>query len=196
MGIDLFDIQHRIERRFGIEVCNDELAFFEFVGTLEDFVWQKLQGTQPAIRMWQYHLTGLHRRIVAAIRALPGYRWRLSGRLEKLIPTGNRGDCWAELGRQLGVDLPPLEQRDEDGAPQIPRHLKYVSSLTYALLRDYPNHGVFVRGESQQSPPLSSTQWTRQASIEAIREILVDVLRVKPHEVVRTAHLCRDLGAS
>jgi hypothetical protein len=84
MGLDLIDLGMHLEKRFRIEFDRDEYptAFSGTAGSLCDFVWEKLQGVQPAL----LDVHGLYNHLYRTLMATPGRPWWYRGtRLQRIL---------------------------------------------------------------------------------------------------------------
>ncbi|MBI3467956.1 MAG: hypothetical protein HY000_33535 [Planctomycetes bacterium] len=195
MGIDYLDIRFRLQKCFGINTCNDENWFlFHTAGMLHDFVWQKLQGKQPACP--DTHALG--RKVQQAIKGLKGFgrhrSWLPAWSLEKLIPADNRREHWQQLSQALECPLPPLIEEPEVATPRVPAECRTLTDLVFWILKHHPESAPLLREERIEPPPPGAESWTEEEVWQAVRSILCDVLAVKPEEVTREAHLVNDLG--
>lgn len=192
MGIDHLDIKFRLEKKFNLRIDNDEMWFaFKTVGTLYEFVWQKLQGIQPALPLEGWCL---YEHVLALTLKLPGARNRFWQTFERMIPRQNRGDSWKELSELLGCPLPPLVERPTDSTLSFPKECETPYELANWLFKHHSDRFPVFREQQITAPPDGGTQWTRAEVWAGIQEFLIDTLGVEPEEVVPEARLVEDLG--
>ncbi len=194
MGIDVIDLQFRMEKRFGIRIDQDEYIYFQTPGQITCLITEKLKGCSPAIpdysATWQP--------IWKAIKSLPGYRrrwfWFPTVNLSNYIGTELRTESWEALNTALGVTLPPLEQPVGSGPPVIPDNISSFLSLMSWLVDHHPERVVWKREASRNQPPLNADQWTDEAIWQAVKSAISDGLGVDEADVIPNARMVEDLG--
>lgn len=194
MGIDLLDIHFRLEARFGIKLKEGEfLAFYERVNTVEELVWGKLQGIQPALLV-EPRVYG--QRVTEAILGLPACRkdrWGW-GSLEQMIPEEGRSENWERLRVSLGMPLPDLEASPSGSAPTFPAELRTMSGIVRWCYLNHRERLPLSRERSVEKPPAGAERFRREDIRKIVQEVLCESLGVEPSRVTPDARLIEDLG--
>ncbi|MBI3860546.1 MAG: hypothetical protein HY290_01475 [Planctomycetia bacterium] len=192
MGLDIFEISIELERKFGIKFERDEhlAAFCDTAGTLCEFVWQKLQGIRPAIP----DLMEIYQQVSDFLNTAPHRRWFVGGRVERFLSREDLGTDWKWLEQSLGVTLPALVRDAKSGRDCVPRECLTSFQIATWIAKNYPERVVYLRTAVTNDPPAGARRFSREDCWIGVKEVLIDALGVKPHEVVPEAHLINDLG--
>jgi acyl carrier protein len=192
MGLDLIELAMQLETRFRIEFARDEYqtAFSGTAGSLCDFVWQKIQGVQPALLDFQ----DLHTRVRRALLATPGRPWWYRGvRVERLLGQTDLARSWDSLQCTLGVSLPALAEDPANGQVGVPAQCASVLRLTHWIAEHCPDRAKRLKNATTGRAP-AAEQMTREECCQGVRQVLADVLDLDPEQVTPQAHLIEDLG--
>lgn len=194
MGIDYLDITFRLEKEFGIRILEGEQIFlFDRVQTVEELIWDKLQGIQRELPIEPRLYT---QQITLAILGLPGCRkdrWGW-GSLERMIPEEGRAENWERLGVTLGVPLPELEVSASDSASAFPSELRTVGGLVHWVYLHHRDRIPLFRERSVGEPPAGAERFRREDVRKIVQEVLCEALGVEPSRVTPEARLVEDLG--
>jgi hypothetical protein len=127
MGIDVFEIAHRIECVFKIPVNDDDFIFFDTADNLYQFVWHKLQSdvrTHPSVALE----TKPTKKFIGRLAGSGGkHAWRHNRwlywydvnetQVHNTASILNADEVWGSL-RDILVDV--LRVRREDVRPEFP----------------------------------------------------------------------------
>lgn len=194
MGLDPLYIEFRLEEKFGIRILKGEQIFlFDRVQTIEEFVWDKLQGIQPALpvvpRLYVQQITEI-------ILGLPGCRkdrWGW-GSLERMIPEEGRMENWERLRLALGMPLPELETSASGSSPTFPRQLRSMGDLVHWIYVNHRDRLPLARERCLEQPPADAERFRREDVRKIVQEVLCEALGVEPSRVTPEARLVEDLG--
>lgn len=193
MGLDLLDIELRLEERFGIRMDLSENVYFCVTpGRLQQFIWQKLQG-EP-FRVPQ--LMRLHNEVLDALRAVTRRRFSRSGDLNKLIKAEVRSEVWERLGQALGCRLPPLEVRCDDLEPAMPLGCDSTWLLAWWIAEHQPERVEWLQVDPASRAEQAERRWSEQDVWRGVQKCIAESLGLDPTDVTPSARLFEDLGAA
>jgi acyl carrier protein len=110
MGLDAVELVMEVEERFDVRIADDEVLLMRTLGDLHDVLLEKCAGqkrTGCATRTAFYRL----RRVVGQVLGVNTDEMRPSTPMLPLLGRWRRGRTWRRLQRELGWQLPPLENR-------------------------------------------------------------------------------------
>jgi hypothetical protein len=110
VGLDAAEFLMEIESEFGISIAAEDSVRFRTLGNLHDYLLEKCAGwkrTDCPARSAFYRL----RKALAVVLDVDPRPLRPSTPLLPLLGTWGRPRKWSQLRRELGLDLPPLEDR-------------------------------------------------------------------------------------
>lgn len=192
MGIDALEVAFLLEKRLGVKFDREEMGFlFDTVGTLEDYLWHRLQGVRLAIPLLPHQLA---ERLVAATLRLPGTRNSFWKTFDRMIPQRGRKENWERLGRELELPLPQLIEDRMNGSFQFPAAVKNPSALAAWLWKHHRTELPVVREVRYEDPPGDANRWPRDMVRDVLRDVLIDALGVDVSEIFPDARLVEDLG--
>lgn len=194
MGLDPLHIQFRLEKKFGIRILKGEQIFlFDRVQTIEELVWDKLQGIQPALlvepRVYGERVT----EAILGLQACRKDRWGW-GSLERMIPEEGRAENWERLRVALRMPLPDLEASPSGSAPTFPAELRTVSGIVRWCYLNHRERLPLARERSVEQPPACAEQFGREDVRKIVQGVLCEALCVEPSRVTPEARLVEDLG--
>ncbi len=192
MGIDLMDLAFRLEKQFAIRIDRDECAYFLTPGQINWLVSEKLRGRNPPVPDY----FGMWDRIQAALKTMPNYRrgWFEYSNLNRIVPSENRSENWAALGKTLGVPLPPLDDSSGFDPPMIPKSVSSLMSLLSWIMEHHPDRFLWKKPATECVPPADAENWTSESIWEVVRTTISNALGVDEKEVTPTARMIEDLG--
>ncbi len=193
MGIEIFEITFQIEKRFGIKFQKGEhaAAFYDTAGTLYEFVWQKLQGVEPAIP----DLPRLYREVWKTLNSAPGHHcWYFGARTERFLGSRELNANWGWLEQSLGLKLPELVRDSASGRIHVPKECETSHRLATWIAKTYPDRVDYLRPVGTTGRPAGWERFTREDCWLGVRDVLAETLCVEPEDVVPEAHLICDLG--
>lgn len=194
MGLDLVELTIWTEETFQIEIDQEDYAAAFFTaGSLHHYVWQRLQGVYPALRIEGFELTN---QIQAAVLSLPGARSTFWSTFERMIPRQNRLEIWALLSRDLHCPLPPLVERPGDPILRFPKFASNAWKLAKWILKQHADRFPPVRESRSMPAPPGADQWTEDAVWQQIQSVLSELSGIDPSRIERYSELIDDLGLS
>lgn len=195
MGIDSFDLAHRLEQRFGIVFGEAERQALigHTVRTLHRHLLAKLRGECDKVP----DIEPLFTEICRIVHRLTK-RWRLtlslSTDLNRRFPATARLEKWRALEKELGLSLPPLEHAPGDRHPTVPQPCSSVMGLCRWIAEHHPDRVEWLPIDSTRTGPAATHSWTEQEVWQALGDCLIDVLGVEDDEITFDARLVEDLG--
>jgi len=193
MGLESLDLIFRLEKRFGIDIPNDEglAVMFATAGNIHRYLVAKLNGQYQEVP----YLQPLWKEMSGAIARVRG-RWKLTSiyDLNKCFTHQNRADNWKALGKELNVSLPDLEIRPDDPFPCIPRQCDSLTSLSYWIADNYPQRVEWLAVSCEPTGKTAVQLWSDDEVWEILRECICDALGVKPENVTHDTRMVEDLG--
>lgn len=214
--MDTVELVMTWEEEFGITIGNDEAAKIETVGAAVDLIHEKLSrnlstSAEKAV------ISG-----ISGITGIPGETIRKESRLDDLFPGRNRDPLWSELQERLGFSVIGELHRPRwlvvtgwilalaAGASLFPLIEGWAFlampiagffwiAATQPLKRCFPpglrRAGDLVsRIEKQQAIFRQKQLLSREALREAVVQITVNQLGVKPEQCTDDAKFVADLG--
>jgi acyl carrier protein len=226
MGLDLVELEMEIEDAFDIKIADEEYVGLETVGQVFDYLCHRLnaqaaqacttQSTFYRLRAAMIQTLGLDRHLlrpdVALDALLPPRNWhrewnRLTDssglRLPKLKLSDTKTD-WEILILLIGLTLAGFGLLHSVSAAccivvgsfflaglASPRSSSGESFLTAGMsLREV------VERIEVPDPSIISSRWTDEQVWLKLKQAVVKVLGVKPHEVTLQSDFVKDLGAT
>lgn len=207
MGLDFVEVLMEIEDRFDIDLMSrSEWYPLHTAGNLGDLVWQRLQGSEPAIERADYQQAiG----VVEGVFTESGVQKKWFSRdLNRWFPDAGRERIWQTLSHRLDCPLPELEHDGGVLVPTVPRVCSTKHDLVMWVLWNKPGRKLWrpvtpsprrkplgwpFPSRSQERPTKPPRSWTREEVWEEVRQILIEQLGLRPDEVVRDARLAEDI---
>jgi acyl carrier protein len=191
MGLDPLEICWGLEKRFGISMRRPARWAFLTAGTLNEFVWQKLQGIQPGVP----DDAEVRKEIHDALPPRPPKRWWFQhNHFDELFTNGSVDENWQRFQHALGLQLPPLEHCQETNTLGLPRGFRTEASVILWIMKHHPERVTWLEPPSATDRPPGAEQITRDECWLGVRQVLADVLVLDPDKVTPEAHLIEDLG--
>lgn len=115
MGLDAVEFVMEVEEKFKISIPDDDIIYFRTLGNLHDYLLEKCAGrrrTDCPTRVAFYRL----RRALIAVVGVTRRTVRPSTPLLAVLGNRRLPRTWTRLGRELRLNVPPLENRAGIGA--------------------------------------------------------------------------------
>ena len=105
MGLDLLDVNFRIEKEFKVCLTHEDYENIRTVGDLEEFIASRMTSVWPCphIPAFSKLSEGL-----SAVTTLPVNKFNLKTNLNQLTSDFQRAQFWNKLERETGLKLPPM----------------------------------------------------------------------------------------